>query len=479
MKHKSMKLNMVLNAIRGILGVLFPLITFPYVSKILSVDNLGKYNFANSIISYFLLIAGLGVSTYAIREGAQIREDSKRFKKFSDEMFTINLTSTVISCLLLIVTMILVPKFASYQTLLLILSLQIIFKTIGIEWLYSIYEDYAYITIRSIIFQIVSLILLFVFVRTKDDVNVYATITVISSGGSNILNYIHGQKYCKVGVSRNVDWRTHLKPIMILFAMSVTVTVYVSSDMTILGFLSSDYDVGIYSVSVKVYNIIKTLLSSVLVVSVPRLSAVLGKQDKKSFSFIAEDIYKTLITVMLPTVVGIILLRKEIVILLSDATYIDSIPSLVLLSIALVFCMGAWFWGQCILVPLKKEKIVFKATVASAAVNVLANFILIPRWKVNAAAFTTVLAEGVAFIWCSHEGRKYVDISGIIQTVVKVLAGCIGIVVIVVGMRFFELGQTIYVVTAVALSIIVYFIIEIAVKNRAIASLITEIKRKL
>lgn len=479
MEHKSMKLNMVLNAIKGILGVLFPLITFPYVSKILGVDNLGKYNFANSIISYFLLIAGLGISTYAIREGARIREDSKSFKKFSDEMFTINLISTVISYLLMIVTLILVPKFSSYQELLLILSLQIIFKTIGIEWLYSIYEDYAYITIRSIIFQIVSLILLFVFVRTRNDVNVYAAITVVSSVGSNILNYFHGQKYCKIGLTRNVDWHKHLKPIMILFAMSVTVTIYVSSDMTMLGFLSSDYHVGIYSVSVKVYNIIKTVLSSVLVVSVPRLSAVIGKQNESRFSSIAQDIYKTLITVMLPTVVGIILLRKEIVILLADATYMDSIPSMVLLSIALVFCMGAWFWGQCILVPLKKEEIVFKATIASAIVNVVANFVLIPYWKENAAAFTTVLSEGVAFIWCAYEGRKHVDISGILLTVIKVLAGCVGIIGIVVGLRFFKVGQTVYVVTAVGVSIIIYFIIEMAVKNKAITSLIEEIKRKL
>ena len=160
MKQKSLKLNMVLNAIRGLLKVVFPLITFPYISRVLGVDNLGKYNFANSIISYFILFAGLGISSYAIREGSYFRNETNRLKVFADEMFTINMISTVTAYLCLICVIVIVPKFWDYKILLIIFSLQIVFCTIGIEWIYSIYEEYVYITVRSILFQLISLILL-------------------------------------------------------------------------------------------------------------------------------------------------------------------------------------------------------------------------------------------------------------------------------------------------------------------------------
>ena len=191
MEQKSLKLNMILNAVKGLLGILFPLITFPYISKVLGVENIGKYNFAYSIINYFVLIAGLGIATYAVREGAYIRGDLQKLQRFSDEIFSLNIVSTVFSYLLLIVVVYITPKMQEYKILLFILSLQIMFKSLGVEWIYSIYEDYTYITIRSVLFQIISLILMFSFVKTDGDINKYAIFTVISAVGSNILNYVH------------------------------------------------------------------------------------------------------------------------------------------------------------------------------------------------------------------------------------------------------------------------------------------------
>lgn len=478
MKKKSLKLNMILNAIKGMMGIIFPLITFPYVSRVLGVDNLGSFNFANSVISYFVLAAGLGISTYSIREGSGLRDDNSKFKHFADEMFTINMVSTAVSYFLLIVFTIAVPKFANYKVLLIILSLQIVFKTIGIEWIYSIYEDYAYITVRSIAFQVISLVLMFTFVRERTDVNIYAAISVVSGVGSNVLNYFHARKYCKVGITQKVDWKRHMKPIMVLFAMSVTVTVYVSSDTTILGFLCSDHNVGIYSVATKIYGIVKTLLSSVLIVSIPRLSALLGANDKIGFEKNASDIYKTLITIMLPAMVGIIALRKEIVLIVSGEEFISAVPSLVILSIALIFCMGAWFWGQCILVPVKKENIVFKATVASALVNIILNFALIPFWKENAAAFTTLLAEAIAFFWCKHEGKKIVKPVGINKVLVKTIFGCVGIVlcnIVVTQLKLGTYGQTI---VLIIMAVAAYFSIELLLKNEAITDVYRSVINK-
>lgn len=477
-KEKSLKLNMVLNAIKGLMGIVFPLISFPYISRILGVENVGKYNFANSIISYFLLISGLGIVTYAVREGAKLRENSKEFKHFADEMFTINMISTVVAYVLLFVLMLIVPKFHDYTALLIILSLQLVFKAIGIEWIYSIYEDYAYITIRSIAFQVISLLMLFIFVKTKDDLLMYAGVTVFANAGSNILNYIHSRKYCKVGFTTKIDRKKHLKPIFVLFAMSVTVTLYASSGTTILGFLSGDYAVGIFAVSSKVYTVVKTILSSVLVVSIPRLAAIYGKKDFEQFKLVSSDIYRMLITFVFPAIIGVILLREPVVLLISDESFLEATSSLFWLSIALVFCMFAYFWGQAILVPANQENTVLKATILSAVLNIVICFALVPFLDEDAAAIGTLVAEGLAFAWCALAGRKYVKLVGIGKTILKVVAGCIPMVLFILILERFELNMWLFTALSVIGAAAIYFVIEIILKNDAIWGIVKKVLKK-
>ncbi len=479
MKDKSIKINMILNGIKGILGVIFPLITFPYISKILGTENIGKYNFANSIISYFVLLAALGINTYAIREGARLREDKEKLNKFIKEVFTINIISTIISYSLLFILILIVPKFKGYSTLIGILSLQIIFQTIGIEWIYSIYEDYKYITIRSIAFQIISLALLFICVHSETDLYIYAIITVISSVGSNILNFIHSKKYCKISIAKSINLKEHMKPILILFATTITITIYVNSDITILGFLTNDHNVGIYSVSTKIYAIIKNLLASVVIVSIPRFSALLSQNKEEEFKNTAEDIYKTLLTIVIPAIVGIILLRNEIILIISDVTYIEAISSLALLSIAIFFSLGAYFWGQAMLVPLKQEKKVLKITIVSAIVNIILNLLLIPIWKENAAAITTIIAEAIAFVYCKYETKKIIKLCNFNSILVKSILGCFPIIIISLVIRNYISKSILSTILIVLLSVISYVIIEIVLKNEVVVSITRKVKNRI
>ena len=469
---------MALNAIRGILSVLFPLITFPYVSRILGVENIGKYNYANSIIGYFLLLSGLGIGGYAIRDGSAFRDDKAELNRFANEMFTINMFSTAISYVLLIAAALAFSGLKAYWVLLFILSFQIILKTISVDWIYSIYEDYLYITIRGIALQVFSLVLLFCFVHTAEDLNLYALITVLANAGSSLFNYIHARKYVNIGFSRTIHWKQHMRPIMVLFAMSLTVTIYVNSDVTVLGILCGDKAVGLYSVSTKIYAIVKNLLSTILVVSIPRLSAQFGTGRLSEFRETAKDIYNTLITAMLPAITGIILLAKPIVLLISGPEYEEAWSSLAILGVALFMCMAAWFWGQCILVPMKREDEVFKVTLISAALNLTLNLILIPKWQENAAALTTLLAEGTTLLWSIIRGKKMSGISGEWKTYLKVAAGCVSIVIINAVTRRVFLDNTVYVLVTVALSVVTYAVIEILVRNEAIYSLMNEIRNR-
>ncbi len=188
MKNKSLAKNAILNGIRNGLDLLFPLITFPYVSRVLRVERLGEYNFANSVIGYFVLLAGLGISSYAIREGTKLRGNKDEFDFFASSVFTINVVSTVISYICLFICLWFSNGLHKYSILIIVFSIQIVFITIGVEWVYSIYEEYLYITLRGIVFKILSIIFLFIFVKTEEDVIAYAGITVFASVGSNIVN---------------------------------------------------------------------------------------------------------------------------------------------------------------------------------------------------------------------------------------------------------------------------------------------------
>ena len=170
MKRKSLSVNAALNSIKSILNMLFPLITYPYITAVLSVEELGKYNFSLSIVNYFALIAGLGVSSYAIREGARIREDKRALADFANQMLEINLVSMFTAYILLFCVLGISNTLAPYKELILFLSVQMLFTTIGVEWIYSIFEEYQYITIRSILFKVASIIRLFVLVIEEGDV---------------------------------------------------------------------------------------------------------------------------------------------------------------------------------------------------------------------------------------------------------------------------------------------------------------------
>lgn len=475
MKKKSLGINALLNGIRTVLNTLFPLITFPYISRVLSVENVGKYNFALSVIQYFLLIAALGISTYAIREGTKFRDDQKQFNIFANEIFTINIISTIASYILLLLTVAAVPKFKDYAVIIAVFSIEILFTTIGTEWIYSIYEEYAYITIRSIIFKILSIILLFLFVKKSDDYIVYAGITVFANAGSNILNFIHAKKYCSLKFDLHLALKKHLKPIMIIFASTVATTIYINSDTTMLGFMGTDFEVGIYSVSSKIYRIVKQMLAAILIVTIPRLSLLMGQKRMEEYKNILTQIFNVLVILVFPSVVGLIMLSKEVVLLISGNEYIKATSSLQLLSIALIFCIFGWIYNQCVLIPARKEKIVLIATLISAVANIMINFICIPFWKENAVAFSTIVAEAIMMFICVFYGRKVVHLnSGVLYNFCTVCIGCVGIWISCKFVKHFSFSSFITLVLGMFLSCIVYGVCLIVFRNKVVLSFIKE-----
>lgn len=478
-ENKSLKLNMLLNAIKNLMAVVFPLISFPYVSRTLGVESLGQYNFATAVIAYIVLIAGLGIETYAIREGAKVREDKLKIGQLASQVFSINVLSSVFAYAILAVLLLLVPKFQEYTLPLLILSTQVAFLTIGVNWVFSIYEDFLFVTVRSIIFQLLAIIAMFVFIKDSNDVVIYCIITASVIAVSNLINFFVARKYCKIKFTFNLELKTHLKPILILFVSIASITIYTSSDTVVLGFICGEYSVGIYAVSHKIYAIVKSVLFSAIVVSIPRMAMLLGKNDSEEISNTASTILHTTLIVVIPTIIGLIALSEEIITLLSGTDYISAVPSFIILSVAIIFCLGGYFWGHAVLIPQKEENFYLIVTIISAIVNVGLNFILIPFYGVEAAAFTTLIAELVAFLMCYFKGRKYVNTKGTVKTFIKSIIASLVIIPVVLASKYLFSNMILYVIVSVVLSVILYLVLSIILKNQAVMSLFSALKNKI
>ncbi|WP_242335277.1 flippase [Limosilactobacillus urinaemulieris] len=432
---KSIKLNAFLNTVRNVMSLVFPLITFPYVSRVLNVNGIGKYNFSSSIVSYFFLIATLGIEQYAVREGSKIRDSNKKINIFANQILTINVFSATFAyILLLICLLIFLNKLHSYLLCILICSIQIGFSVLSVEWLYTIYEDFLYITLRSIIFQILSIILLFTFVKSPGDYLNYAAVSVFSLVGSNVLNFVRAKKHFQLHLDFHFNWWERMRPILIIFAASVANVIYVNSDLTILGFIKNNYIVGIYTISSRIYVILKNAVSAMLLVSVPRLAFYYGRKEVNNFNLLLSKVLNGLIIIILPIATGLFMLSRQTVLIISGAHFLRSITSLKILCFALVFSILEVILSTCVLIPLKKEKYVLISTSLSALVNVLLNLLLIPKFNENAAAFSTVIAELLLFLmnyyFCRNIVKKIFFSKEFLTNFLESVLGCMAICII-------------------------------------------------
>ena len=393
MKKNNVHVNMILNVMRTLLSVAFPLISYPYATRVLQVENYGKVSFSQSVISYIALIAALGISAYAIREGGIYRNNKSQLEKFSSEVFSINIFSSIFAYFVLGIILSVSSTLQKNASLILLLSLTVILTTVSVDWINVIFEDYFFITLRSFIIQCVSLLLLFLLVKTQEDYYKYAFLQVANAGIIAISNFIYTRKLCRFHFTLKLNLRKHMKPIMILFSNSLAVSIYLNIDNVLLGFMNGGYSVGLYSVSVKIYTILKQLVASIYNVTITRLTDYLSNNRNDEYSELLNDVINKIIFLSIPITVGIICVAREIVYILAGNEYIGATLSLQILSIAIFFAVIGGALANCVNLPNKKENKNLIGTSLSALINLLLNFIAIPIIGINGAAITTLIAE--------------------------------------------------------------------------------------
>ena len=422
--------NVIFNTIKSAFSIIYPLIAFPYISRVLMTDNVGKVNFGSSVINYFSLIASLGVTTYAVRECSKVRDDREQLGKTAGEILSINLVSTAIAYLALIVVLIFAEPLENYRLLICIQSASILFTTLGADWLNTAMEDFKFIALRTVFMQIVSLFLMFIFVRKQEDYILFAIISVVASSGANIVNIFYRRKYCETRLTWKMGIRRHLAPILLLFSLILSQTIYTNSDMTILGLVKGDYQVGLYSTSVKIYNLVNTMVASIAWVVMPQLSAGFARKDYKEINRLLKYSMNFILVLGIPCVCGIEIIAPQLIHVIAGEAYVDAALSLRLLGIALMCSFISGWIGNMTMLPAGKEKICLWSSVVSAMVNIVLNLILIPKWGLNAAAFTTALSELIGVLVKLPYIDKQIKIDRLGEMLKAPIIGSIGILLL-------------------------------------------------
>lgn len=390
----SIRKNFLYNIGLKVINIIFPLITFPYIARVLAPEGIGKVDFSLSVIQYFIMIAQLGIPTYGVRECAKYKNDKKLLSRTVQEILVINIIMVSIAYLIFGIIVINISELLDYKKLLLIVSINIFSTSIGVEWFYQAIEEYKYITIRSILIKIISLWLIFSFVNDSSDYFVYAIIVVFSISGGYIYNFFHINKHIKLLEKHDKYYfKKHLKPILILFAMSVSVSIYINLDKVMLGLMSGSIAVGLYTAANKMINVILALVTSLGTVLLPRMSYYVEKDAKSETTNLIRKSIDFILMISIPASLGVFLLAEPIIMIFAGTKYTAAVMTIKILSPIIIAIALSNLIGIQILISHGKEKLTFFSTLIGAVINLVLNLLLIPRFQQNGAAISTLIAE--------------------------------------------------------------------------------------
>jgi O-antigen/teichoic acid export membrane protein len=392
-RKPSIKKNMIMNAMLEISKILFPIITYPYVARILHKSGTGKVDFALSVVTYFGMFAQLGIPNYGIKAVAKVRDDRQKLSKLVHELLFINLFMAVISYIAFGASLMIVPRFSRESVLLLVMSAIIFLNAIGIEWLYKGMEMYSYITKRSILFKFIGLIAMFLMVKSEDDYIIYGGITIFATAASDVLNFVNSRKYVDYKRQKDYNIRQHMKPVLVFFSMSVAATVYTNLDKVMLGFMKDDAAVGLYGASVKIKNILLGLVTSAGTVLLPRASRYVDQGKLDEFYAVLKKTMHLILLAAIPFCLYFMMYANEGISFLAGEEYAGSIFPMMIIMPTLVLIGITNISGIQMMVPLGMEKHVLISEIIGAVIDLVLNAILIPKFSVEGAALGTLAAE--------------------------------------------------------------------------------------
>ena len=390
---------MFMNVILTMSSILFPLITLPYVSRVLGPEAMGKVFFASSVITIMSVFAELGIPVYGIRACAKVRDDREKLSRTVREILTVNLITCLAVYLLLAVMLIFVPKFAGNRELLIIMSSLIVLNAIGVEWLYKALEKYTYITIRSLIFKLIALVAMFMMIKEQSDYVVYGALTIFAAVASNIINFIYMRRYVDPCRAIELNLKQHLPSMLMLFALAAATVIYTNLDIAFLGFLKGDGETGLYGVAVKIKLVLVNIITAVSAVLLPRMSFYYEKGRKEEFDYLLNRTLKAVEIISIPVAAYFVIYAEECIRLLTGNGFMGAVMPMRIIVPSVIFIGISNIIGMQMLVPIGREDIVTNAAWIGAIADALLNIMLIPGMASSGAALATLCAEFLVMVY--------------------------------------------------------------------------------
>ena len=434
-KVSSLRKNAFLNIVYKLSSILFPLITYPYVSRILLADNLGRVSFFTSLTNYMLMIGSLGISTYGIRIVAKTRNNKRELSVVVKELLIINLVVTFIASLFLIASIIFVEKFQKNLLLMFISLCQILIAPLGMEWLYGGLEQYEYIAKRSITMKIISLIFIFLFVHEKEDYIIYAAILMLGYIGNYICNFVYSKKFIDYSIKQKWKLKRHLKAVLILFASILAINIYTNVDTLMLGFIKGDRAVGLYDVACKGKLVLLSLINAISTVLFPRLSYYLAEKDIVSYNKVLKKSISVIMGIAIPLSIFFVIEAKDVCLFLGGNAYEDATLCMQILMPILIISGFSNITGNQILLPHGKDISYMRAVMTGAIVDIILNLFFMPRYSLYGAAFATLMAEIVQMLLQLWQARVYLKDNVDFVELLKIIFACIISTIVIYNLK--------------------------------------------
>ena len=418
---------------------------------------------------------------YAIREVAKVRDNPEKMTRITVEILLLHAFLTLLGYMAVAVICLTVTKVQTDIPLFLLLSATIFFTAIGCEWFYQGIEDFKYVAIRGLLVKLLSVVLLFLFVKTKEDILWYGAYTVLGVLGGNIFNFIRLRKYLHRDV---IDFRAlhplrHLKPALHVFALNVVISIYLQLNNVLLGFMKDAEAVGYFTAATKIMMITMSISSSLGAVIMPRTSNLIAEGRMDEFRILIQKSYDFVLALAMPLTVGLIFTSPSIILLLSGEGFAPAVltSQIVASNILMVGLSGVM--GIQVPYPLGKINIVILCTLIGAAVNVFFNVLLIPRYGHNGTAVAYMLAEVAVTVSMFLIGRKYIPI----QFLKKQHLHYVGGGIVMGGVLYFIslLGLSIIstLITMICVGIMVYIIVLLWLKDSIGMVILSIVWRKM
>lgn len=481
-KLVSIKLNFVLHALRVFSTALITLFTMPYLNRVLEADNVGKVEYAYTIINYFVLFSSIGIPMYGIREVSKARNDPKKLYTLVSELMVILSITTIASYILIFGIIIHLDFLSSYKNLLYIMSFLVILNNIGADWYFQGIENQKFLTIRNVVVRSLIFGLLFILVKKKSDYDVYALLFVLMLFGANVINFVvilkriisHKIKF------QDLHLKKHLKPVFAIFVATISVNIYLQLDNFLIGSISGDRYVAYYGIANKLIRFVITFITIIGSVMLPRLS-YLHHNDKLQYAVLLKKGFHVMMLLAIPSTIYFLIFSKEIILFMGGKDFMVADLTMKILSPLCIIVSFAYFFGFLILYPQGKEKIYTFATIVSALLSVLLNYFAIKNFQQNGAAAVAILVESVAIGIMFYYIRKENDFSEFFDRNFFNVVFVNGIVMIVVlaGKYFLENNSYFEWMVMSLLFVVTYAAVLVLIKEKNTLEILNQIKLKI